>query len=513
MTAVTAYDMMGRLDKKISWVDTSKATAPTFPCKMQAMLKYICDRCGFTTDFTCENITVEKAPDGYTARELISYIAASHGANARFSPSEVLKLINYTQVEKTVQHGRCYSLDIGEDYTVKGLLFSKDSSTKIYIDGTSKEYDEDADGVVEIYDPLATVAISEYAWNKLGGLSYSAVSLEMPAENILEPGDVFTVQDADGTEKTAIVMEQQLTVSCTGGFIEKISCDAESKKQTRNSENRAEATEKQAASNAISALTSYQYLADDSVKCNGVTYTVEKDAETGLISKISDSNGNSLNPEIPSRITDVALHNAVFWAVAMARGLGSPDPAEELIKTAIYRLYEPDGTIYMTNYVDTGIPQSRLTSSEAGVTVAFVLKPSAWAPYYGLWGQHSGNDGQNIQCTKSSGGNSAHLYRHNIGFDLTAGEKYVLIISDQQNTADCYVMKNTVEITEGTPSESTSSAFGNVVLYNSYQFEEQRNYHGIAYDALIWDKALTRSEALAVAKRLMAQHNITGGNT
>ncbi len=260
-------------------------------------------------------------------------------------------------------------------------------------------------------------------------------------------------------------------------------------------------------------LTSYQYLTDNSVKCNGVTYTVEKDADTGLISRISDSNGNSLKPEIPSGITDVALHNAIFWAVAMARGLGAPDPAEELIKSAIYRLYEPDGTIYMTNYVDTEIPQSRLTSSETGVTVAFVLKPSAWAPYYGLWGQHSGNDGQNIQCTKSSGGNSAHLYRHNIGFDLTAGEKYVLIISDQQNTADCYVMKNTVEITEGTPSESTSSAFGNVVLYNSYQFAEQRNYHGIAYDALIWDKALTRSEALAVAKRLMAQHNITGGNT
>lgn len=246
VTAVTAYDMMGRLDKKISWVDTSKATAPTFPCKMQAMLKYICDRCGFTTDFTCENITVEKAPDGYTARELISYIAASHGANARFSPSEVLKFVAYSAVDKTVESGRCYSLDIGEDYTVKGLLFNKDSNTKVYIDGTSKEYDEDADGIVEVFDPFATVAISEYAWNRLGGLSYSAASLEMPAENILEPGDVFTVLDTDGTEKTVIVMEQQLTVSCTGGFVEKISCEAESKKQTRNSENRAEATEKEA---------------------------------------------------------------------------------------------------------------------------------------------------------------------------------------------------------------------------------------------------------------------------
>ena len=71
------------------------------------------------------------------------------------------------------------------------------------------------------------------------------------------------------------------------------------------------------------ALSEYQYLTDGSVKCNGVTYTVEKDAETGLISKISDSNGNEFEPEISAGITDVALHNAVFWAVAMCRGLNS----------------------------------------------------------------------------------------------------------------------------------------------------------------------------------------------
>lgn len=244
VTAVTAYDMMNRLGKKMSWVDTSKATAPTFPCKMQQMLKYICDRFGFTTDFTCEDITVEKAPDGYTAREIISYIAASHGANARFSPSEVLRFVGYTQADKTIEHGRCFSFDSGEKFTVNGLLFSKDDSTKIYIDDSAREYDEDAEGVVEVFDPFATVAISEYAWGKLGNLSYNAISLEMPAENILEPGDVFTVREADGTEKTAIVMEQQLSVSCSDGFVEKISCDAESKNQTRNSENRAEATEK-----------------------------------------------------------------------------------------------------------------------------------------------------------------------------------------------------------------------------------------------------------------------------
>lgn len=341
VTAVKAYDMMSRLDKRVSWVDTSKATAPTFPCKMQAMLNYLCARAGVTTDFVCEDITVEKAPDGYTAQELISYIAASHGRNARFSPSEVLKFPAYEEVGKTVQHGRCYSLDIagGSGYTVKGILLQRGGDDKIYIDGTASEYDETADGIVTAYDPFATVGIAEYAWNRLGGLNYSAVSLEMPAENILEPGDVFTVEGTDGTQKKAIVMEQELSLTCTGGFVEKISCTAESKAQNRSTENRQEATEKQVAAGATSAtLTEYQYLTDASVKFNGTTYTIEKDAETGLISKISDSAGNEFEPEISAGITDVAAHNAVFWAVAMCRGLGKP----KFVMDGIFGMFTPD---------------------------------------------------------------------------------------------------------------------------------------------------------------------------
>lgn len=341
VTAVKAYDMMSRLDKRVSWVDTSKATAPTFPCKMQAMLNYLCVRAGVTTDFVCEDITVEKAPDGYTAQELISYIAASHGRNARFSPSEVLKFPAYEEVGKTVQHGRCYSLDIagGSGYTVKGILLQRGGDDKIYIDGTASEYDETADGIVTAYDPFATVGIAEYAWNRLDGLNYSAVSLEMPAENILEPGDVFTVEDADGTQKKVIVMEQELSLTCTGGFVEKISCTAESKAQNRSTENRQEATEKQVAAGATSAtLTEYQYLTDASVKFNGTTYTIEKDAKTGLISKISDSNGNEFEPEISAGITDVAAHNAVFWAVAMCRGISKT----AFIMDGIFGMFTPD---------------------------------------------------------------------------------------------------------------------------------------------------------------------------
>ena len=323
ITAVTAYDMMSRLDKRVSWVDTSHATAPTFPCTMQAMLEYLCDRAGVNTDFVCQDITVENAPDGYTARELISYIAASHGGNAYFSANEILKIRTYEQTSEVIQYGECYSMEAASDsgYTVKGILFDRGGDDKIYIDGTSSEYDEDADGVVQAFNPFATVGIAEYAWSKLGGLSCSAVSIEMPAVNILEPGDVFTIQSSDGTEKTAIVMEQSFSVSCTGGFVETISCSAESKNQTRNAENRAEAMEK-ASKQSGSSISGYEYLSDTSVKFNGTTYTIEKDSATGLISKISDSYNHEFKPTLNSGIADVALHNAVFWAVAMHSGLG-----------------------------------------------------------------------------------------------------------------------------------------------------------------------------------------------
>ena len=79
------------------------------------------------------------------------------------------------------------------------------------------------------------------------------------------------------------------------------------------------------AGNDISHLFEYEYLTDTSVKFNGVTYTVEKDTSTGLISKVSDDAGNEFEPTINSGITDVAMHNAVLWAVAMCRGLSKPE--------------------------------------------------------------------------------------------------------------------------------------------------------------------------------------------
>ena len=525
---LTAYDNMVKLDVEFP-------ADYTFPQTFWAVYAQCVYEAGLADEISFDNVILNGVWNNgvisadYTdyiyansCRKLVSGMAEWNGGYARINDDGKLQIDKFSKtVTKQYSSGELMELDYSDE-TVTFTKIKTSQKNKTYEMGTDDGYTLVINNQYISYglDDSSFELYFQKIYDYYNGFTLTPMTFTLTEPDLeLHIGDRVQVFDEEeqvtitgNVSKIEITGNCSMTVTC-GGF-ENVTSSSNytptSFSQIQQSKQEAKSDN---AGSSMTSLISYQYLTDTSVKLNGVTYTVEKNADTGLISKISDSNGNSLEPGISAGITDVTLHNALFWAVAMARGLGSPDPAEEFIKSAIYRLYEPDGTIYMTNYVDTGIPQSRLTSSETGVTVAFVLKPSAWAPYYGLWGQHSGNDGQNIQCTKSSGGNSAHLYRHNIGFDLTAGEKYVLIISDQRNAADCYAMKNTVEITKGTPSESTSSAFGNVVLYNSYQFLEQRNYHGIAYDALIWDKALTRSEALAVAKRLMAQHNITGGNT
>ena len=68
-------------------------------------------------------------------------------------------------------------------------------------------------------------------------------------------------------------------------------------------------------------IKSYQYLTDNSVKCNDITYTITKDESTGLINKITNNSGTVFLPTIKNtEITDVALHNAVFWATVISNG-------------------------------------------------------------------------------------------------------------------------------------------------------------------------------------------------
>ena len=231
---VTAFDAMyyqGNAHVKFGGKSSIHLDKLTFPCMMQDVLDYICTLRNMTCSFQCQEFTVPKKPkkpDGtyYTVRELIGFIAASHGCNAKFDNQEHLVFQPFTESseEITASDAVDFTLDDGEPFEVTGLLFHVDSETDVYIDDVpGSEYDEDDEGVVKCYNPLATVEIANYAWTQIGGLAYYSGSITMRGSGAVNCGDVLTVENlkypADTEEYMLCVTEISYSISAETGFM------------------------------------------------------------------------------------------------------------------------------------------------------------------------------------------------------------------------------------------------------------------------------------------------------
>lgn len=341
LTTVVAYDKMLRGAK------IYKPTALTFPCRASAILDDICDKMGVSLrdgvtmpydPIINEAPTKGKDSDGntlyYTRREILGYLASIMGGNWFFDAGGHLAFTQFAAVSDTFAAANSTAADISSDaYAVTGITWN--------INGVpySRFDDEDAAGMLEFSNPLKVDAkepIMGAVEQRLVGLTYHSGTIQRQGCGWFELGDIVTAYRKDGT--SAPVLITGINYSIEGGaFTEKIFSSALSDSESNytsgdiSGQTVPQSVAQEEAVNVSGAVISeYEYLSDTSVKFNGTTYTVEKDSTTGLIAKISDSNGNSFEPTINSGITDVALHNAVFWAVAMCRGLPNPPNIVEL---------------------------------------------------------------------------------------------------------------------------------------------------------------------------------------
>lgn len=338
LTTVVAYDKMLRGAK------IYKPTALTFPCRASAILGDICGKMGVSLrdgvtmpydPIINEAPTKGKDSDGntlyYTRREILGYLASIMGGNWFFDAGGHLAFTQFAAVGDTFAAENSTASDISSDaYAVTGITWN--------INGVpySRFDDEDAAGMLEFSNPLKVDAkepIMGAVEQRLVGLTYHSGTIQRQGCGWFELGDIVTAYRKDGT--SAPVLITGINYSIEGGaFTEKIFSSALSNSESNytsgdiSGQTVPQSVAQEEAANASgnsSALTEYEYLTDLSAKCNGVTYTVEKDDTTGLISKISDSNGNSFEPTVNSGITDVTLHNAVFMAVAMIKGFNGYD--------------------------------------------------------------------------------------------------------------------------------------------------------------------------------------------
>lgn len=333
---LTAYDDMVKLD-------TEFPTDYTFPQTFWAVYAQCVFEAGLASEVSFDNVVLNGVWNNgiisadYTqyiyansCRNLVAGMAEWNGGFAYINDDNKLQIDKFS---KTVT-SEYNSGDLMElDYSDETVVFSKVKTSQ-----KNKTYEMGADagytlvlknqyisyGLDDTMFETYLTKISEY----YTGFELTPMSFTLAEPDFdLHVGDRIQVYDEEeqvtitgNVSKIAISGNCSMTVTC-GGF-ENVSSSSgftpTSYSQIQQSKQEAKASSQTTGG----TLNEYQYLTDASVKFNGTTYTIEKDADTGLISKISDSYNHEFKPSISPGITDVALHNAVFWALAMCRGLG-----------------------------------------------------------------------------------------------------------------------------------------------------------------------------------------------
>ena len=337
---LTAYDDMVKLD-------TEFPTDYTFPQTFWAVYAQCVFEAGLASEVSFDNVVLNGVWDnGIISADYTQYIYANSCRNLVAGMAEwnggfaYINDVNKLQIDKfskTVT--REYSSgDLMElDYSDETVVFSKvktSQKNKTYEMGTDTGYtlvlknQYISYGLDDTMFETYLTKISEY----YTGFELTPMSFTLAEPDFdLHVGDRIQVYDEEeqvaitgNVSKIAISGNCSMTVTC-GGF-ENVSSSSGFTPTSYSQIQQSKQEAKTSSQTTGGTLNEYKYLTDASVKFNGTTYTIEKDAETGLISKISDSAGNEFEPEISAGITDVAMHNAVFWAVAMMSGFSSSTP-------------------------------------------------------------------------------------------------------------------------------------------------------------------------------------------
>lgn len=337
---LTAYDDMVKLG-------TEFPTDYTFPQTFWAVYAQCVFEAGLASEVSFDNVVLNGVWDNgiisadYTqyiyansCRNLVAGMAEWNGGFAYINDDNKLQIDKFSKtVTREYSSGDLMELD----YSDETVVFSKvktSQKNKTYEMGTDAGYtlvlknQYISYGLDDTMFETYLTKISEY----YTGFELTPMSFTLAEPDFdLHVGDRIQVYDEEeqvaitgNVSKIAISGNCSMTVTC-GGF-ENVSSSSGFTPTSYSQIQQSKQDAKTSSQTTGGTLNEYKYLTNTSVKFNGVTYTVEKDAETGLISKISDSAGNEFEPEISAGITDVAMHNAVFWAVAMMSGFSSSTP-------------------------------------------------------------------------------------------------------------------------------------------------------------------------------------------
>lgn len=214
------------VDRMVSKMETVYFSDLSYPTTDIAILQELCTQAGISlaNADSLKSHQIKTAPQGYTKREIISYMAQLQGRNAIINSDGNLELIWYNEVDYTVTDDMIYLNGVDEindetDYELgylKCKVMSGDSYTTI----------QSGTGITGIIfeNPFMTQEILDEVFSVIGGFSFRSAEFDFLGDFRLELGDVITVTTYGKSYKIPIM---KLTHESDGGVITTVESIAE----------------------------------------------------------------------------------------------------------------------------------------------------------------------------------------------------------------------------------------------------------------------------------------------
>lgn len=196
-TTFTAYDRM----MKTTGLYVSDLT---YPASAVSVLDEISAGCGVPVDVSNvdSSIMVPTKPVGYTYREMIGYIASLVGGFACVDRTGTIVIKWYSDVDYKLDVTRIMSFEKDEsNYNLEKLSCNVDNSSTLTSGG----------GILGVTfdNPFMTQDRLDNIFKRLSGFSYRGASVKTLGDVRLDPWDVITVEDGEGTYKVPVMNIQQ----------------------------------------------------------------------------------------------------------------------------------------------------------------------------------------------------------------------------------------------------------------------------------------------------------------
>ena len=148
------------------------------------------------------SIMISTKPAGYTYREMIGYIASMAGGFACVDRTGTIVIKWYSDVDYKLDVTRIMSFEKDEsNYNLEKLSCNVDNSTTLTSGG----------GILGVTfdNPFMTQDRLDNIFKKLSGFSYRGASVKTLGDVRLDPWDMITVEDGEGTYKVPVMNIQQ----------------------------------------------------------------------------------------------------------------------------------------------------------------------------------------------------------------------------------------------------------------------------------------------------------------